>query len=309
MRPEPSSGRQFELHRGRQRAVVVEVGGGLREIEVDGQPVLDGYALHRMADGARGQPLLPWPNRLGDGRYVFGGQTLQLPIDEVERGNAIHGLTRWMNWSLADKAADRARLELMLHPRPGYPFALQLSIAYTLSDGGLNVRTTARNVGSDRLPFGAGYHPYFTVGTPFIDSATLRMAARSSLELDAERRVPTGRVLPVAGSENDFREARPIGASVLDACLTDLDRDTDGRAQVTLADPGSGRSVVVWMEERFRYLQVFSGDTLAPDRRRRSLAIEPMTCPPDAFRTQIDLIVLEPDEAVSLEWGLLLTGI
>ena len=309
MRPEPSSGRQFELHRGRQRAVVVEVGGGLREIEVDGQPVLDGYALHRMADGARGQPLLPWPNRLGDGRYVFGGQTLQLPIDEVERGNAIHGLTRWMNWSLADKAADRARLELMLHPRPGYPFALQLSIAYTLSDGGLNVRTTARNVGSDRLPFGAGYHPYFTVGTPFIDFATLRMAARSSLELDAERRLPTGRVLPVTGSENDFREARPIGASVLDACLTDLDRDTDGRAQVTLADPGSGRSVVVWMEERFRYLQVFSGDTLAPDRRRRSLAIEPMTCPPDAFRTQIDLIVLEPDEAVSLEWGLLLTGI
>lgn len=309
MRPEPSSGRQVELRRGRHRAVVVEVGGGLRELEVDGQPVLDAYPLHRMADGGRGQPLLPWPNRLGDGRYVFGGQTLQLPIDEVERGNAIHGLTRWMNWSLAEQAADRARWELMLHPQPGYPFALWLSIAYQLSDGGLNVRTTARNVGSDRLPFGAGFHPYFTVGTPFIDSATLRMAARSSLELDAERRLPTGRVVPVAGSENDFREARSIGAAVLDACLTDLDRDREGRAQVTLADPGSGKSVVVWMEERFRYLQVFSGDTLVADRRRRGLAIEPMTCPPDAFRSQTDLIVLEPDEVVSLEWGVLLVGV
>jgi aldose 1-epimerase len=309
VRQEPSSGRQFELRRGRQRAVVVEVGGGLREYEVNGQPVLDGYPLHHMADGGRGQPLLPWPNRLADGRYEFGGQTHQLPIDEVERGNALHGLTRWLGWNLAEQALDRARLELILHPRPGYPFALRLSIVYSLTDAGLNVRTTARNIGGDRLPFGAGFHPYFTVGTPFVDSATLRISARSSLELDAERRLPTGRLQPVAGSENDFREARPIGASVLDACLTDLHREPDGRAQVVLADPGSGKAVAVWMEERFRYVQIFSGDTLLPERRRRGLAIEPMTCPPDAFRTRTDLIVLEPDEAVSLEWGILPTGL
>src|SRR5687768_16737287 len=96
----PPSGHQIEIQHGGQRAVVVEVGGGLREYVVDGRPVLDGYAEGEMADGARGQPLLPWPNRLDGGRYDFGGRSFQLPIDEVERQNAIHGLTRWANWNV-----------------------------------------------------------------------------------------------------------------------------------------------------------------------------------------------------------------
>src|SRR6266566_1670014 len=125
-RPEAPSGRQFELTAGQQRAVIVEVGGGLREYAVDGQPLLDGYAIDAMADGGRGQPLLPWPNRLADGRYVFGGRTLQLPIDELERRNASHGLTRWQNWNVLEQAADRVRLGLVVHPRPGYVFTLAL---------------------------------------------------------------------------------------------------------------------------------------------------------------------------------------
>ena len=95
----PPSGAQYELRLGNQRAIVVEVGGGLREYEVDGQAVLDGYPVERMADGGRGQPLLPWPNRLRDGQYEFDGEHLQLPIEEVGRNNAIHGLTRWVNWT------------------------------------------------------------------------------------------------------------------------------------------------------------------------------------------------------------------
>lgn len=304
MRFEPPSGRQVEIHHGRQRAVVVEVGGGLREYEVDGQPVLDGYAINRMADGARGQPLLPWPNRLRDGCYSFGEQTLQLPVDEVERNNAIHGLTRWLNWTIRDYAADRTRLELVIHPRPGYPFTLGLSIDYRLSEAGLTVRTTAQNLGGQRLPFGAGQHPYVTAGTALVDSAVLSIPAHAMLELDAERRLPTGRILPVYGSDYDFRTPRLIGGLVLDGCFTQLDVESDTRARVVLSDPQSARSVVVWMDARYRYLQVFSGETLAPDRRRRSLAIEPMTCPPDAFRTATDLIVLDPDETVTLEWGL-----
>src|SRR5258707_11457460 len=106
-RREAPSGRQFELRSGRQRAVVVEVGGGLREYEVDGQPVLDGYGVDAMADGGRGQPLLPWPNRIADGQYEFGGTRLQLPIDEVSRHNAAHGLTPWGNWDAPPHGEDR----------------------------------------------------------------------------------------------------------------------------------------------------------------------------------------------------------
>ena len=166
------------------------------------------------------------------------------------------------------------------------------------------MRTTAHNVGAAALPFGAGQHPYFTVGTPLVDSATLRIPARSRLELDAERLVPTGQLLAVAGSELDFRDLDRSGRWSLDECFTELERDADGLARVTLADPGTGRAVSVWMDPHYRYVQVFSGDTLAPERRRRGLAIEPMTCPPNAFRTGTDLIVLQPDETLTLAWGI-----
>ncbi len=299
----PPSGRQFELRYGAQRAVVVEVGGGLREYEVSGQPVLDGFTVERMADGGRGQPLLPWPNRLADGTYEFNGEHLQLPIDEPARRNAMHGLTRWAAWMLADQADDRIRLTHTIHPRPGYPFMLDLQLEYTLTDSGLTVRTAAHNTGQRPLPFGAGQHPYFTVG-PSIDSAELHLPVQSLIELDADRRLPTGNSLSVTDSPFDFRQPRRIGSLVVDECFSNLDRDSDGLARVRLADPDSGRSLVVWMDERYRYVQVFSGDTLATDRRRRGLAIEPMTCPPNAFRTGIDLIVLQPGQTSTLEWGI-----
>jgi aldose 1-epimerase len=298
---EPASGRQFELRRGRQRAVVVEVGGGLREYELDGQPVIDGYPLDRMCDGGRGQPLLPWPNRLADGRYEFGERTLQLPVDEVDKRNAIHGLTRWLNWNLVEHTVDRVRVQLTVHPRPGYPFLLQLHITYALSDDGLSVTTSARNLGAEALPFGAGQHPYFTVGTPLIDTATLRLPAHNRLELDRERSVPTGRVLPVEGTVYDFRAERPIGNTVLDDCFDNLTRDADGRARATMTGE---HKVTVWVDQHYKYLQVFSGETLAPERRRRGLAIEPMTCPPNAFRSGVDLITLQPGELIELQWGL-----
>ena len=52
------------------------------------------------------------------------------------------------------------------------------------------------------------------------------------------------------------------------------------------------------------WLQVFTGDPLRPDRRRKALAIEPMTCPPNAFVTADDLLVLEPGQAVTHTWGI-----
>jgi aldose 1-epimerase len=300
---EAPSGQQFEIRHGNQRAVVVEVGGGLREYTVDEHPVLDGYPPDRTVDGGRGQPLLPWPNRIADGRYDFGGQALQLPIDEHSTHNAMHGLTRWLNWTVQDHSAEQLTVGLLVHPRPGYPFTLQLAVEYTLSQSGLSVRTTATNRGSQPLPFGAGQHPYYTLGAPRIDSALLQVPARGRLELDPQRLIPTGRVLGVEGTLFDFRAPRLIGDNVLDDCFCDLTRDADGRAHVFLSEPGTGRALRVWVDEHYRYIQVFSGDTLEPSRRRQGLAIEPMTCPPNAFQTQVDLVVLEPGKGLELAWG------
>ena len=297
------SGRQVELRHGDQRAVVVEVGGGLREYVVAGEPVVDGYPVDRMADGGRGMPLIPWPNRLADGSYELDGQRYQLPINEVPRQNASHGLTGWLNWSVAEQSPAGVRMQLLLYPRPGYPFSLELSIDYTLDDDGLRVRTTAANVGTTRLPFGSGQHPYFTVGTPVVDTAILRVPAEQVVELDPQRRLPTGARRPVTDSVEDFLGPRPIGESVLDACYTGLIRDADGCARATLQHPDGGRGLTVWVDHTYRYLQVFSGDTLPAARRRQGLAIEPMTCPPNAFRTGDDLVILEPGQSHVSTWG------
>jgi len=153
------SGEQFELRRGSQRVVVTEVGAGLREWE----GVLDGYAADAMASSGRGQVLLPWPNRLRDGRYEWEGEELQLPVNELPAHgppSAIHGLVRWIAWTAVERTESRVALEHVLHPLPGYPFALRLRVEYTLAGDGLIVRTAAENVGARAAPFGAGHHPY-----------------------------------------------------------------------------------------------------------------------------------------------------
>lgn len=275
----------------------------MRAYSVDGRAVLDGYALDRMADGGRGQPLVPWPNRLADGQYSWDGRSLQLPVDELGRRNASHGLTRWLSWSVASRADHAVTMRHMVHPRPGYPFTLSVEIEYKLGETGLTVRTTAHNIGSDALPFGLGFHPYLTVGTPLIDSAQLHVPAAQVLDLD-ERMLPTGVRSSVAGSSLDFRVARCIGEQRIDHCFTDLDRDAAGHARVALYAADSGAIASLWLDASFKYLQVFTGDTLAEDRKRRGIALEPMTCPPNAFRSGADVVRIEPDQTFSSVWGI-----
>jgi aldose 1-epimerase len=295
------SGDQFEIAAGSQQAVMVEVGGGIRTYAVDGHDVLDGYELDEKCSSGRGQLLVPWPNRIEDGRYEFEGQHHQLPLTEPELGNAIHGLVRWAAWDVAEREPGRLVMEHEIHPQPGYPFTLALTVEYALSGDGLSVRTTATNVGADACPYGCGAHPYLTLGTATVDTLVLRSPGGSVLVHD-ERSLPVGSG-PVEGTEFDFRRARPIGGTKLDNAFTDLERDADGRARVSLADPATGRELTLWVDEHYSYLMLFTGDPL-PDVNRRALAVEPMTCPPNAFRTGDALIRLAPGESVTGTWGI-----
>ena len=117
-----------------------------------------------------------------------------------------------------------------------------------------------------------------------------------------ERDVPTGSE-PVDGTDYDFRTTRPIGDTRLDNAFTDLERGADGRAHVSLADPATGRQLTVWVDEHYPYLMLFTGDPL-PDVNRRALAVEPMTCPPNAFRTGDSVIRLAPGESAAGTWGI-----
>jgi aldose 1-epimerase len=302
--PIAPSGEQIEIAFGEQQAVIVGVGGGLRSYSASGRVVLDGYGVDELSTCGRGQVLLPWPNRLQDGSYEFDGRSHQLALTEPSTHSAIHGLVRWSAWNVADRDPHRVVLEHVLHAQPGYPFTLTLSLEYMLSERGLEVQTTATNVGSGPCPYGSGFHPYLTVGTATVDPLVLRIPARTVLESD-ERGLPTG-TRNVEGTEYDFRRARPIGSTVLDNAFADLEHDGDGRARVELRDPESGSGVTLWVDRGYRYLMVFTGDPL-PDVNRRSLAVEPMTCPPNAFRSGEALIRLEPGESTTSAWGIIPT--
>jgi len=294
------SGEQHPIGHGSQAAVVVEIGGGLREYRVDGFHVLDGYPAEVMAGATRGVPLLPWPNRVRDGRYRFQGAEHQLPLTEPARGNAIHGLTRWCSWRRFEHAPDRVVLTHLLHPQPGYPFTLALSAEYQVSAAGLRVSLTGRNLGDQPAPYGAGQHPYIRVEEGAVDSARLRAPAR--LRFRANRRqIPVGEPEPVRG-KYDLRRGGRLGKRVLDTAFTGLERDPDGLARVVMT--GRERRVTVWMDSGFEHLMLYSGDTLAPQERRRGLAVEPMTCAPNAFQNGLGLRVLEPGEAFTASWGI-----
>jgi aldose 1-epimerase len=295
------SGEQIEIAAGDQRAVVVTVGGGLRSYSAGNRELIDGYGDDEMCSSGRGQTLIPWPNRLQDGSYAFGGLCHQLALNEPERGNAIHGLTRWGAWTASAREPHRVVMEYVLYPQPGYPFSLRLWVEYALSESGLRVRTTVTNIGKDPCPYGSGAHPYLTLGTATIDPLTLRVPARTVLLSDA-RGLPSA-IEAVAGTEYDFRRPRRIGSTKLDHAFTDLERDEHDLGRVELQDPVHGTEVALWVDRSYPYLMLFSGDPL-PDVRRRSLAVEPMTCPPNAFRTGTALIRLEPGASFTSTWGI-----
>lgn len=295
------SGDQIEIRAGEQRVVVVTVGAGLRTYTAAGRDVLDGYDEHEMATAGRGQVLIPWPNRLEDGSYEFAGERHQLPLTEPSTGNAIHGLVRWVAWTVVERDDDRVALAHTLHPQPGYPFSLELEIEYALGEAGLRVTTTATNVGPSACPYGCGAHPYLTLGTPTVDSIVLRAPGRNVTHFD-ERGLPldTG---PVDGTDYDFREPRAIGTTKLDNAYTDLARDADGLARVELRRPDGAGSLSLWLDESYPYLQLFTGDPL-PSVNRRSIAVEPMTCAPNAFRSGEGVRVLEPGSSMTSSWGI-----
>lgn len=303
--PIPPSGQQFEITHGDQHATIVEVGGGIREYTVAQRPVLDPYPHQAMCDGAHGMPLIPWPNRLADGRYRFDGVEYQVALTEPEEHNAIHGFLRWRPWVLRDQEPDRVIVSTQIHPRDGYPFTVDVQIEYHLSDDGLTVTTTAANMGDRPCPYGAGHHPYLSPGSGLIDEATLELNAANRILTDHERQLPTG-TEPVERTPFDFREPRRLGDQRIDYAFIDLARDDNGCATVRLTGT-DGCCVELSADEHYPIIEIYTGDTLRLPRRRHGLGVEPMTCPPNAFQTGDSVIRLDPDQTVTTTWGVRLT--
>jgi len=306
MTPADLTGAQYEITGGGYLAVVTEMGAGLRALQHRDRPLITTYNADELPPGGAGQLLLPWPNRIDGGRYRLAGTEYQLDLSEPAAGNAIHGLTRWSSWTLARHDPHAVVLHLALLGHTGYPFRLDLTTEYQLSgDAGLMVSVTAHNAGSRPAPYGAGSHPYLTAGAPDVDGCELSLPVGQWLPAD-KRGIPSGPPADVAGTRFDFRAAREIGTVALDHAFTGLERDEAGLAWARLTSGGAGAAL--WAGPGYEWLQAFTGDTLGPEQRRRAVAIEPMTCPPNAFVTGTDLLTLEPGQTVTHRWGIQAIG-
>ena len=297
-----ATGEQFLLRCAGAEAVVVEVGGGLRSYRAGGRDVVDGFAEREMAPNARGQVLAPWPNRLDDGRYSWDGEEHVTPVTEPETGNAIHGLVRFAPWQVVDRAATPC----------GWSTCCTRSRA-TRSRCGCRWPTSCRRTGcgcrprrptraTSRLPYGEGHHPYLAAGAGLlVDDCTL--TAPGATRLDHRRAAAADRLGAGRRHPYDLRAGRVVGDLLIDHCFTDLERDADGLAWVRLTGP-DGRGSELWLDGAYSHLQLFTADVVAPARRRRGLAVEPMTCPPNALATGESVIRLEPGESATGSWGI-----
>jgi aldose 1-epimerase len=297
-RPAILTEREWTLVHGKQRAVVNARGGALRSYQVGDAQVIDGWADQELPPAFNGAVLAPWPNRLRDGRWRMDGAEHQLPINETDRQTALHGLVMWADWQLIRHRAASITLGCRVTAQPGYPFGLQLRVGWTLTDVGLRCDLAADNVGNQPAPFGIATHPFFGFEEHRVDELTLTLPARKVLRTD-DRLLP----LELVDADERFRTGLRLAGVELDTSFTGLERDPDGRCRLRLA--AESASLTIWADDSFRWWQVYTGDRFpaGDDRIRRSVAIEAMTCGPDAFNTGQDVPLLEPGQGWRGSWG------
>jgi aldose 1-epimerase len=291
------SGAQFAISAGEHAATIVEVGGGIRRYTHAGRDVTVPYAEDRLAPKGCGAVLAPWPNRIRGGRYTFDGTAYQLALTDPAAGNAIHGLARWARWAAVEHAEDSVTLGIDVVPQPGWPFEVRVEVTYTLDPiDGLTVAAVARNEGTDRLPHGLGFHPYVAVDGALDDARVLVTAATHLVTDDAS--IPVGSE-PVTGTRFDLSDGALLGERRFDDAFAGLDR-ADGRATVEVVS-GDGTGARIWLDDAFGYLQIYTLDDLAG---RAGVAVEPMSCPADAFNSGDGLVVLDPGDGWVASWGI-----
>ncbi len=286
------TGTQIVLHGRGLTAIVTEVGATLRELSWQGRPLVAGFGRHELPLAYQGAVLAPWPNRLADGRYRVGDKDVQVPLNEPERHNALHGLVSSAPWRVEASGPESVTLTHRIWPQRGYPFLLDLRARYRIEDDRLVFTLTAANSGDVAAPYGASLHPYLVAGGGPVDEWTVQVAAGRYLTVDPDRLLPLD-LAPVAAAGYDFGTPTSLRGVEVDHAFTDLDFDGSGTASLRLVGP-SGRGVAMTWDRSCPWLQLCIPDANNPTMTRRALAVEPMTCPPDAFNSGVDLVTLPP---------------
>ena len=298
------TGEQLEISQSGSRAIVTTVGAGLRLFEVNGIQYTETYGADESPPMGAGAVLVPWPNRVAGARWSQDGAVHDLEITEPQRGNAIHGLVRHETWTVTEHGKARVSLEVTLDAQPGYPFPFRTTISYELGVRGLNVTHGVVNLGDARMPFGVGTHPYLRPGNASLPDCDLRLAATTMAPLDKVRMVPVGPILDIRNSEYDFRRGELLCNLELDHAFGGC-KPRGGSGLVKHAIKGRDGGVELWADPDFRWVQVYTPFNFPGAHGGFAVAVEPMTCPPDALNSGKDLLFLDPGESWAGRWGIM----
>jgi aldose 1-epimerase len=286
------------------RAEIAAVAATLRTLTFEGRDLVVPFAVDQLRPLFSGVILVPWPNRIVDGDYSFDGVDYQLPINERARGHALHGLVLAEEFEVVSAGPSAATLRAKVHAQQGYPFTLAVSVEYELGADGLVTTVTATNQGAERAPYGVGPHPYITAGSPMNNECVLSLPAAAVFEVEPERLTPVALtdVAVADGGAFDFRTPHVIGTQFIDHAYSGLTLDHDGFCEVTLVRPDGAGTRMRWNGRVLPWVQIHTADRPEPERNRVGLAVEPMTCPPDAFNSGTDLVILEPNARHTASW-------
>jgi len=279
-------------------------GGNITEMVLNkngiGHSIIEGLSDDEITTGNirfKSTKLIPFPNRIENGRYTFRGKFYQLPIN-YER-HAVHGLITDKTLEVAGTETDKNQASIKLKYSyngniPGYPFKYESIITYSLlKERGFVCDTKITNMDSLPLPIGDGWHPYFrTKGK--VDKLQIKIPSKFRVEVN--ELIPTGKLIP-----EEYPDAITIGNKKYDAGF--VLEEKKGRISTEVYDPELDIKIVVWQETgkwKYNYLQVFIPED------RNSIAIEPMSCAANAFNNKMGLIVLEPGQSFAASYGVYL---
>jgi aldose 1-epimerase len=232
------------------RAAVLNWGGVLQDLtlEVDGKPrslvlKLDEFADYPAKSPYFGATVGRFGNRIGGAAFELDGERYTLDPNERGRNHLHGGLAGWGKrlWNVAAADATSVSLELAsADGEMGYPGAVGAACTYRLADGALVIEMTATT--TKPTPVNMVHHSYWNLdGEGGIEAHRLMLDADRYLPTDAEQ-IPTGEILPVAGTVFDFRQARRIdaaGTADYDHCMVLTEKP--GLRPVAEAVSGDGR--------------------------------------------------------------------
>jgi aldose 1-epimerase len=300
----PPTGEQYTLHHdeshGPVEAIITTVAAALRHLTVDGHDLVQGFGADETPPFGCGIVLVPWPNRVRDGRWLLNGAVQQLDLTEVDRTNAIHGLLRNTPYQLVEKTDDAVTLGAAVVPQHGYPFHLWTTVEYRLTGNGIRVTHSVTNLGDQPAPYAVGTHPFIRVGAHPVDDLTITARTVEHVMVD-DRLNPVG-LEPAAGPW-DLTEGRLVGELALDDAFR-VEPDADGVTRTVLSAP-DGTETEVWQDGDWEWLQLFiSRSYPAAEGPVTAIAVEPMTAPADALNSGIGLRFIEPGASWSGSWGI-----